>query len=221
MDVMDTEHTVAGLGPTRARVLELLQDTGTALNADEVGSRLGIHPNTARFHLDALSVSGLAVRAREDRSFPGRPRVVYSATADSPQVARRRYQLLSEMLTAFIEGQVSNVAVAAERAGRAWSHHRRADPDRQAATEREALEAVVDGLDELGFESRVAEDPESLRVEVTHCPFLEVAETHDDIVCGLHLGLMRGVLERIEAPLGVRSLEPLVQPGLCLAHLSR
>jgi predicted ArsR family transcriptional regulator len=56
---------------------------------------------------------------------------------------------------------------------------------------------------------------------VSHCPFLEVAEEHEDVVCAMHLGLMRGVLERREAPLGVRDLEPLVAPGLCLAHLSR
>ena len=40
-----------GLGRTRSRVLALMQDVSEPLAADEVAERMGLHPNTARFHL--------------------------------------------------------------------------------------------------------------------------------------------------------------------------
>jgi predicted ArsR family transcriptional regulator len=53
------------------------------------------------------------------------------------------------------------------------------------------------------------------------CPFLELARAHQDVICPIHLGLMRGAL----AELGVRTratkLEPFVQPDLCVARLAR
>lgn len=39
-------------------------------------------------------------------------------------------------------------------------------------------------------------------------------------MCSLHLGLMRGALKEVRAPLGVDRLEPFVGPSLCLAHLT-
>lgn len=210
------------LGPSRARVLAVLQDAGQPMAADEVGERLGMHPNSVRFHLDALSSGGLVVRGLEARATPGRPKVTYAATAAAPQMARRRYRLLAGMLAGFLAEQVPHPAVAAERTGREWSRSLPLPDHRPGvAAEEDALAVLVGSLDEVGFESRAVHDAGALRIEVSHCPFLEVAEEHEDVVCAMHLGLMRGVLERREAPLGVRDLEPLVEPGLCLAHLTR
>ncbi|MFF0644042.1 hypothetical protein ACFYVV_10585 [Streptomyces tendae] len=58
-------------------------------------------------------------------------------------------------------------------------------------------------------------------VPLRHCPFREGAEEHRDTVCSLHLGLIRGALKEVPAPLGVDRLDPFVEPSLCLAHLSR
>ena len=40
------------------------------------------------------------------------------------------------------------------------------------------------------------------------------------MICGVHLGLMRGALEALGAPLEATRLEPFVAPHLCLAHLT-
>lgn len=53
-----------------------------------------------------------------------------------------------------------------------------------------------------------------------HCPFLEAAEPHQDVICSIHLGLMRGMLAEADAPLVAKRLDPLVEPSLCVAHLS-
>lgn len=210
------------LGPSRARVLALLQDAGQPLSAHEVGDRLGTHPNSVRFHLDALVEAGLVVRGHEARATPGRPKVTYAAADTAPRVTGRRYRLLAGLLAGVLAEQVPDPAAVAERTGREWSRSLSLpERDSRRDAETDALEVLVGTLDDVGFESRAVDDAGTLRIEVSHCPFLEVAAEHDDVVCALHLGLMRGVLERRDAPLGVLDLEPLVEPALCLAHLTR
>jgi predicted ArsR family transcriptional regulator len=211
-----------GLGPTRARVLALLQDAGEAMTAATAADRLGLHVNSARFHLDGLTEDGLVRRSREERLTPGRPKVLYVASAGAPGVAHRSYRLLADILTSLLADQLPEPAASAEQAGRAWGRHLSPPP---APTERpgetEALDALVGTLDAVGFDSHVVDEPDALRLEVSHCPFLEVAERHDHLVCSVHLGLIRGVLAQTRAPVWAESLEPLVEPSRCIAHLRR
>src|SRR5262249_54414754 len=73
----------APLGRSRARVLGLLREATAPLGVQEIAERSGLHPNTARFHLDALVAAGLATRDRGPRPGPagrlGRPTIGYRA----------------------------------------------------------------------------------------------------------------------------------------------
>jgi len=40
------------------------------------------------------------------------------------------------------------------------------------------------------------------------------------VICSLHLGLMRGALARMRAPVGADRLDPFVEPSLCVAQLT-
>ena len=121
---MDTEQLLAAeeappLGRSRADVLDLLRAADGPLGVREVAQRTGLHPNTARFHLEALVEAGLAARETENRETPGRPRIDYRAVADRP-AGQRRYRLLAEMLTSLIAGTMPAPGRAAEEAGREW-----------------------------------------------------------------------------------------------------
>jgi predicted ArsR family transcriptional regulator len=228
MNPMDTESErlvddpAHGLGPTRARVLALLQDAGEPMTAAAAAARMGLHVNTARFHLDALTADGLVVREREERSTPGRPKMMYAAASSAPGVAGRSYRLLAEILTSYLADRLPDPAASAEEAGHAWGRFLTEPARPFAAPDAEqALDALVDGLGRLGFESHVVDERGSLRLEVSHCPFLEVAEGHNDVVCSVHLGLMKGMLEQMGAPVRAEDLEPLVEPSLCIARLAR
>jgi predicted ArsR family transcriptional regulator len=228
MNPMDTESErlvddpAHGLGPTRARVLALLQDAGEPMTAAAAADRMGLHVNTARFHLDALTADGLVVREREERSTPGRPKMMYAAASSAPGVAGRSYRLLAEILTSYLADRLPDPAASAEEAGHAWGRFLTEPARPFAAPDAEqALDALVDGLGRVGFESHVVDERGSLRLEVSHCPFLEVAEGHNDVVCSVHLGLMKGMLEQMGAPVRAEDLEPLVEPSLCIARLAR
>ncbi|HJA62039.1 MAG TPA: hypothetical protein H9788_13210, partial [Candidatus Brevibacterium intestinavium] len=54
---------------------------------------------------------------------------------------------------------------------------------------------------------------------LTRCPLLEAAHEHPDIVCGVHLGLVRGALEVFGDPAAESELEPFSEPGACRLHL--
>ncbi|MDT3441388.1 MULTISPECIES: metalloregulator ArsR/SmtB family transcription factor [unclassified Pseudofrankia] len=92
-----------------------------------------------------------------------------------------------------------------------------------AASRRQPVARLVRLLDDLGFAPEppgVGVDAGSdLRVRLRHCPFLELAETRAQVVCPVHLGVMRGALDAWKAPLTVDRLEPFAEPDLCVAYL--
>jgi predicted ArsR family transcriptional regulator len=58
------------------------------------------------------------------------------------------------------------------------------------------------------------------RIRLRHCPFLELAEEYSETLCPLHLGLMRGALAEIHAPIEATGLEPFAEPDACMVHLA-
>ncbi|AZL11275.1 transcriptional regulator [Brevibacterium aurantiacum] len=62
-----------------------------------------------------------------------------------------------------------------------------------------------------------AED--SIRVRLTRCPLLSAAHQYPDIVCGVHLGLVRGALDVFGDRDSDSELEPFAEPGACRLHL--
>ena len=76
---------------------------------------------------------------------------------------------------------------------------------------------VVELLDRQGFAAEGRDD----RIEMRRCPFYALAESSPQVVCTLHQGLIDGVLEAGGAEVSVERLDPLVEPGLCVAHLAR
>jgi predicted ArsR family transcriptional regulator len=222
---MDTEHLLASedsspLGRSRAEVLDMLRAAGGPLGVREIATRTGLHPNTARFHLEALVDAGLAIRNTEDRESPGRPRIAYQAAGGGPS-GRRRYLLLAEMLTSLIAGTMPDPRAAAEAAGREWGAYlAEQPPPYQRPTAEDAVAKLAAIMAETGFAPQAEADDERYRMSLRQCPFREVAEHHRDVICSLHLGLMRGALDRMRAPVTAERLDPFVEPSLCVAQLS-
>jgi len=224
---MDTEQLLAPeetspLGRSRGDVLDMLRAADGPLGVREVAQRTGLHPSTARFHLEALTEAGLAVRETEDRETPGRPRIGYRAVADGP-AGRRRYRLLAEMLTGLIAGTMPAPGKAAEEAGREWGAYlTEQPPPYQGLSAQKAIGKLTALMDELGFspQAEASGSDGQYRLCLRQCPFREVAERHQDVVCSLHLGLMRGALERMRAPVTADRLDPFVEPSVCVARLT-
>lgn len=218
-----TQPDAAGLrlGTTRGRVLATLQDRGEPLAVGDVAELIGLHPNTARFHLDALVQAGVVERSSEAREEPGRPRSLYRAIPGSARAGQRSYRLLAEILTSYVAAQIPRPAKAAQEAGRAWGQYL---AERPAPFHRidapKATQQLVTTLEEIGFAPEAVKSGRKRQVLLHHCPFRETAEEHRDVVCSIHLGLMQGLLEELGAPLVAERLDAFVEPALCVAHLA-
>ena len=159
----------------------------------------------------------------EEHNGPGRPRLTFTAVAQHEREgSRRSYQLLADMLAGFIADTSPAPAAQAAELGRTWGRYLATRPaPGKRVTEEESLRELLHVLDDIGFSPLLAEDDQQSQVLLRHCPFLEVASAHGEVVCSLHLGVMQGVLIEQRAPLEAGRLQPFVEPSLRVAHLSR
>lgn len=211
----------APLGSRRAEVLDRLRAAPRPLGVLDLAGALGLHANTARFHLDGLVDDGLASREVEVRATPGRRRVVYAAQGAAP--GPKSYALLAEMLAGLVVtmGGGGGQAVAA---GRAWGRRLvESDPPSPRRSEDESVDRLQRLLEAVGFEPETVRDASGdvAVVNLRHCPFRDVAARRTDVVCALHRGLMEGALDEACSPWRAASLVPFVEPALCVARLER
>lgn len=219
-------------GARRAALLELLRNRDGGLAVSDIAPLAGLHPNTVRAHLDVLVRTGLATRRTDARTTPGRPRELYEATG-APE-GDRSYQLLAQVLAARLAELTDDPAAQGVEAGRHWAARDARPPSTApvgaaaaglpapgaqptAAGLREALAPVMTMLRATGFAPELTADVASIRLH--HCPFRELAGLQPEIVCGAHLGLIQGELDRIGAGVSATRILPFVQPDLCIAEL--
>ena len=147
--------------------------------------------------------------------------MLYEALTDSPPPAQNGYLLLAQILASYLLSTDRPQAIA-ENAGQAWGRYLSEKPPPFAGvTADEARDRVVRLFTELGFMPEAVEDSDELKVLLHRCPFREVAESNQAVVCAVHLGMLKGALAEMGAPLQATSLEPFVEPTLCVAHLRR
>ena len=205
--------------PSRARILAEIADHGP-LDSRAIAERVSLHPNTVRSHLAALAEAGLVASERLPAEGRGRPRHAYRSTGDE-QTELRRYRLLAEILTTLVARSGTAAAPELEEIGELWGHHLVDSPPPLATVDADdALERVVDLLDESGFSPRVERTHRELRILMEPCPFLELARRHPEVVCPIHLGIVRGALAELGGALTATRLEPFVTPDLCVVHLA-
>ena len=195
-------------------MLAALVKARTPIDAAELARRVGLHPNTVRFHLGRLTAAGLVGSTLEARSRPGRPHVLYEPTAEAREPAED-YRFLARMLATALEAGAEPQSQA-ERAGERWGRHLVAPraPD-EPVTAGAAREEIGRLLADQGFAPEQAGET----VRMCRCPFKDLAESHGGVICALHLGLVRGALEALEAPVQVTALRPFAEPGVCLLDL--
>jgi predicted ArsR family transcriptional regulator len=235
----------------RERVLRIVREHGGAIDAVELASRMKLHVTTVRFHLDALCDEGAIERTRVNRDGRGRPRTGYRAVAE-----RLDYRILAEILAMELGETAETRARRAQRAGVQWAE-RIAAAQPEAVGGQEGTDAAQAGdpldrgavlatevFDRMGFDAELAAESEpsaSLsadseqvlgreRVIRLHaCPVRDLARAHPEVGCGLHLGLLQGLVDRAAAGGGLADhedaalsarLEPFVEPELCIARLA-
>jgi predicted ArsR family transcriptional regulator len=221
--VTDRDAHVAAVAalaePTRRRVYDHVVRQPAPVDRDEVAEGVGVPRATAAFHLDRLVTEGLLdtrFERRTGRTGPGagRPSKLYQRAECSVSVSlpERRYDLAGELLAeAVLDAESSGEPprVALERRARARGRELGA----ASAHERAGGEAVLRVLEEQGFEPRT----EGGAITLGNCPFHSLAREHTELVCGMNLRLLDGVLEGVASSGWVARLRPT--PGRCCVRM--
>ena len=208
-----TASAAAPLSASRAALVERLREQPEPLTLASLVAVTGLHENTLREHLAALVSRGVVRRRRSEPAGRGRPAWLYELIDEAP--ARSEYAGLAAALAATIARTSENPGRVATAAGEEWGRELARDRGAVPSSPGAARDHVLRLLDDLGFAPEVTPQHPAV-VRLTRCPLLEAAYRHRDVVCGVHLGIVRGALEEYGADSTGSVLEPFAEPGSCL-----
>jgi predicted ArsR family transcriptional regulator len=229
----DLEQRIAAIAaldqPIRRDLYRLLSAAGGWVTRDEAATALGVPRSVAAFHLDKLADAGVVevqFQRTNGRQGPGagRPAKLYRPSTDelAASVPVRHYDLAGSLLaTAVAESARTGAPVAdclrtaAHAAGRALGAEA-SDAVAAASRADDRRQAVIDVLARHGYEPVLGRRKE---IALANCPFHRLAEEQRQLVCGMNLDFLAGLLEGMGSTVGLTArLEP--EPGYCCVRIA-
>jgi predicted ArsR family transcriptional regulator len=204
--------------PTRRRLYEHVARQPAPVSRDEAAASVAVPRATAAFHLDRLVDDGLLevhFERRTGRTGPGagRPAKLYRRADCAVEVSfpERHYELAGDLLASAMAAAEDSGEPPRAALGRlAYERGRKLGEGASPAGGREAALRV---LADHGFEPRLDEGV----VTLANCPFHTLAREHTELVCGMNLRLVDGVLDGVPAAGLAARLQP--SPGRCCVRL--
>ena len=193
--------------PVRRRLYESVIAQDEPVSREQAATTVGIGRTLAAYHLDKLADAGLLTTIYQrpaGRGGPGagRPAKLYQR-ADlelTVSVPSRDYELLAALLVESVHHDTSGAV-------------RTAVNDAARAAGRQSIAPggdLVESLRCCGYEPRKDVDG---NLELRNCPFHRAAQSDPDLVCGLNLHLVEGVIEASSDPNAHAELDP--RPDRC------
>ena len=178
--------------PTRARLFAHLARLGHPAGTNELAAELGLHPSGVRVHLERLYGAGLIARERVPQPV-GRPRDSWSIAPDALPGAQPpgAYRQLARWLAHSIParpGRLREVERAGRELGRELPSTRGPGP---------AEETMGRTLTALGFAPRREPAKGRVAFRLGNCPYRDAVHENQPVVCALHRGLTRGLLDQL------------------------
>lgn len=214
--------------PVRRDLYQFVSSQSEPVSRERAAAGVGVPVHVAKFHLDKLVADALLecdFRRLTGRRGPGagRPSKVYRRSGREVAVSlpERHYELagrlLAEAVTRSALGGTSvanDLQDAAQTAGSVIGESvlARAGSEADPAS---LQEVIALELEDQGYEPR--REPDGF--VMANCPFHSLAVEYTDLVCGMNLDLMRGMLERLDGAGLQARLDPV--DGQCCVQLSR
>jgi predicted ArsR family transcriptional regulator len=129
--------------------------------------------------------------------------------------------LLADILASYLAASSKIPAGLAEEAGHAFAkRHWRSIRPATPVPANEIIHRVVAMFTEFGFEPELTRRGQDLQIRLHACPFRTIASRYPEVVCAMHLGLLRGTLVELGASTTTARLRSFVEPHLCVAHIT-
>jgi predicted ArsR family transcriptional regulator len=213
--------------PVRRRLYEVVTRQPGPVGRDEAAAAAGVGRALAVYHLDKLVESGLLAATYQrpaGRTGPGagRPAKLYTR-ADrefAVTVPPRSYELAARLLVQGVEADATGqsraaLGQAARRLGTGLGRGYLGEEAGRDAPRDEAHGDDVEGaLTRQGYEPCRGADGV---IRLRNCPFHQLAERHREVVCGMNLTLVEGLIEGLGAGSWHPVLDP--RPGYCCVAL--
>jgi predicted ArsR family transcriptional regulator len=220
----DQESGIAAVGglddPVRRRLYVYVSGRDQAVGRDEAAAAVGIGRPLAAYHLDKLVDLGLLTASYQrpnGRRGPGagRPAKLYARSGRefSVSIPPREYELAARLLAQAVNDDVSGAARAT--LGQA-AHQLGVDLGRGSPVMGDESCGPEAALAHHGFEP-VSDSDGS--VSLANCPFHKLAGQYPDVVCGMNLALIGGLIDG----LGLAGLRPVLEPeaGRCCVVIKK
>ncbi len=193
--------------PVRRRLYAYVEGNDEPVSRDQAAAAVTISRTLAAYHLDKLAAAGLlsisyARPAGRDGPGAGRPAKLYARSQQelSLSVPPRDYELLARLLAESVDHDSTGTVRAAV--------HQAASQAGQAASEPGG--DLITALRNRGYQPRADENG---CIELRNCPFHRLAQEHQELVCGLNLHLIEGIVSGCGRDDAQAILEP--RPGRC------
>ena len=198
-DGMQQEARALG-DPTRHRLFRYIAEAARPVGVAELTEFVRLNHNAVRQHLAVLKDAGLVIEEVEQRSKPGRPRLLYRL---APEAAGRwgtpgAYAWLASLLSDAVRRRLEPRQV-----GRQEGHRRAAELTGSG----EPVRLLEIEIERRGFRPARLERGRKIEFVLGRCPFVDVAGSDPGTVCQLHLGVIEGLAEGLGG-LDVEGLVP-------------
>jgi predicted ArsR family transcriptional regulator len=200
--------------PIRVAILRFVRAAPEGVTAAEVAEGVGRRLSTVREHLDQLTAAGLLRRDRVPTGVPGRPAWRYRAGVD-PAVGP--YREMAMALAEYLAATADDPWRAGIAAGRGWGRRLAAGLDAGSPGER-----VVTVVNQLGFDPTVTrrQGAEPVEIHLRNCPFRDLVDASADVICGIHLGIIRGAVGTSGGAAPTVTLTPFGASTACIVRLT-
>jgi predicted ArsR family transcriptional regulator len=180
--------------PIRRRLYDIVSARSQPTSREDAARAAGIRRSLAAYHLDKLVDEGLletSYARTGERTGPGAGRTAKlyrrSEAEISASLPPRDYERAAVLLAAALEHEPTGAARAAlvdgaYRLGRASAGPGGQDPD-----------PLVNALAATGYEPVCAAGGIRLR----NCPFHHLAEGHRELICGMNVSLVQGMIDAL------------------------
>jgi predicted ArsR family transcriptional regulator len=204
--------------PTRARLFSLLSELKRPARTEELAEQVGLHANGVRAHLERMAAAGLVTRTRT-RQAVGRPYDHWSISPDANPAGRppHAYADLGQWLARAIppsRARLREVEASGRQIGRELAPSDSGTGD--------VADVIGATLTAMGFQPRRDDHPDERVVYcLGNCPYQEAVETNQEVVCTLHRGITRGLLDALDPDARLVAFEPRdPETAGCLIELS-
>lgn len=215
--------SIASLSPAQQKMLTEISTHSDPVTVTQLANNLGLHPNSVRATIDALSRMRLIDRQVIKSGGRGRPSWGYYTLApDTESFSSAQMVELTNIFCDMIRQYAADPLDEARGIGREWG-----DRVLDQLSDETDTEHVPGALDfdakisqlrvlytSLGTSATINRN-NCHEIDLHSCPFVNQKGQVDPLICEIHGGLIERVMESIYDSAMIGRLYPMYAPGLC------